>query len=136
MEFQRTLAKSNYKIHTRDQGSPHPATHHTATINAFMPPRPICECGACLGLTAAHGGNTTGLKPANMREFATLEQLVVLSNLESHQCCADPSRTGVIGAPDAIETVSPSPDALTTERHLHQTTRKSDHKQKGTQAND
>lgn len=82
--FQRTLAKVNYKIHT------------DAIKERLVPPRLTkTQMGiiyaseadllnvALFGLTAAEWRLANPQADGNMRDLATLEQLVVLSNLES-----------------------------------------------------
>jgi len=82
--FQRTLAKVNYKIHT------------DAIKERLIPPRLTkAQTGiiyaseadllnvALFGPTAAQWRETNPEVTGNRRDFATLEQLVVLSNLES-----------------------------------------------------
>ena len=97
--FQRTLAKVNYKIHT------------DAIKERLIPPRlTAAQTGiiyaseadllnvALFGVTAAQWRKTNPELDGNMRDAATLEQLVVLSNLESinavliHQGLAAPAR--------------------------------------------
>ena len=82
--FQRTLSKVNYKIHT------------DAIKERLIPPRitPV-QTGiiyaseadllnvALFGITAAQWRQANPDQTGNMRDAATLEQLVVLSNLES-----------------------------------------------------
>ncbi len=82
--FQRTLSKVNYKIHT------------DAIKERLIPPRitPV-QTGiiyaseadllnvALFGITAAQWRQANPEQTGNMRDAATLEQLVVLSNLES-----------------------------------------------------
>jgi hypothetical protein len=82
--FQRTLSKVNYKIHT------------DAIKERLIPPRitPV-QSGiiyaseadllnvALFGITAAQWRQVNPDQSGNMRDAATLEQLVVLSNLES-----------------------------------------------------
>ena len=82
--FQRTLSKVNYKIHT------------DAIKERLIPPRitPV-QSGiiyaseadllnvALFGITAAQWRQANPDQSGNMRDAATLEQLVVLSNLES-----------------------------------------------------
>jgi hypothetical protein len=82
--FQRTLSKVNYKIHT------------DAIKERLIPPRitPV-QTGiiyaseadllnvALFGITAAQWRQVNPDQSGNMRDAATLEQLVVLSNLES-----------------------------------------------------
>ena len=82
--FQRTLAKVNYKIHTdaiRDHLIPPRITPQQ--INAIYATEADLLNVALFGLTAAQWRQHNPDKAGNMREFATLEQLVVLSNLES-----------------------------------------------------
>ena len=82
--FQRTLAKVNYKIHT------------DAIKERLIPPRlTAAQTGiiyateadllnvAMFGITAAQWRQDYPDQTGNMRDAATLEQLVVLSNLES-----------------------------------------------------
>ena len=97
--FQRTLAKVKYKIHT------------DAIKERLIPPRLTkAQTGiiyaseadllnvAMFGLTAAQWREANPGVSGNMRDFATLEQLVVLSNLESinavliHQGFEQPAR--------------------------------------------
>ena len=97
--FQRTLAKVNYKIHT------------DAIKERLIPPRlTAAQTGiiyaseadllnvALFGITAAQWRQANPDQAGNMRDAATLEQLVVLSNLESinavliHQGLAGPER--------------------------------------------
>ena len=82
--FQRTLSKVNYKIHT------------DAIIERLIPPRlSPAQTGiiyateadllnvALFGISAAQWRQANPGQSGNMRDAATLEQLVVLSNLES-----------------------------------------------------
>ena len=82
--FQRTLSKVNYKIHT------------DAIKERLLPPRLTAAQAstvyaseadllnvALFGVTAAQWCRANLDQPGNMRDTATLEQLVVLSNLES-----------------------------------------------------
>ena len=82
--FQRTLSKVNYKIHT------------DAIKEHLIPPRlTAAQTGiiyaseadllnvALFGITAAQWRQANPDQAGNMRDAATLEQLVVLSNLES-----------------------------------------------------
>ena len=103
--FQRTLAKVNYKIHT------------DAIKERLIPPRlTAVQTGiiyaseadllnvALFGITAAQWRKTNPELDGNMRDAATLEQLVVLSNLESinavliHQGLAAPERLAQLNA--------------------------------------
>ena len=97
--FQRTLAKVNYKIHT------------DAIKERLIPPRlTVAQTSiiyaseadllnvALFGITAVQWRHANPDQAGNMRDAATLEQLVVLSNLESinavliHQGVAGPER--------------------------------------------
>ncbi|NOT18087.1 MAG: KilA-N domain-containing protein [Sulfuriferula sp.] len=97
--FQRTLAKVNYKIHT------------DAIKARLIPPRlTTLQTGiiyaseadllnvALFGVTAAQWRQTNPDQAGNMRDAASIEQLVVLSNLESinavliHQGMLAPAR--------------------------------------------
>jgi len=97
--FQRTLAKVNYKIHT------------DAIKERLIPPRlTVAQTGiiyaseadllnvTLFGVTAAQWRQANPDQASNMRDSATIEQLVVLSNLESinavliHQGMAAPER--------------------------------------------
>ena len=97
--FQRTLSKVNYKIHT------------DAIKARLIPPRLTkAQTGiiyaseadllnvALFGLTAMQWRHANPGEAGNMRDVATLEQLVVLSNLESinavliHQGLEQPAR--------------------------------------------
>lgn len=82
--FRRTLAKVNYKIHT------------DAIKEKLIPPRLTAAQTSIIytseadllnvtlfGITAAQWRQTNPDQTGNMRDAATLEQLVVLSNLES-----------------------------------------------------
>ena len=105
MSFQRTLAKVNYKIHT------------DAIKERLIPPRLApAQTGiiyaseadllnvAMFGITAAQWRQANPDLSGNMRDAATLEQLVVLSNLESinavliHQGLAAPERLTQLNA--------------------------------------
>lgn len=83
-DFQRALAKVNYSIHTE------------AIKNNLLPPQ-VSRVQACVvyaseadvlnvalfGKTAAQWRDAHSGMTGNMRDYATIEQLVVLSNLES-----------------------------------------------------
>ncbi len=82
--FQRTLAKVNYKIHTdaiRDRLIPPRVTKQQA--NSIYATEADLLNVALFGVTAATWRQRNPGKAGNMRDFAMLEQLVVLSNLES-----------------------------------------------------
>ena len=82
--FQRTLAKVNYKIHTdaiKDRLIPRRVTKSQAT--AIYATEADLLNVALFGITAAQWRQANSKQAGNMRDAATLEQLVVLSNLES-----------------------------------------------------
>ena len=82
--FQRTLAKVNYKIHTdaiKDRLIPRRVTKSQAT--AIYATEADLLNVALFGITAAQWRQANPKQAGNMRDAATLEQLVVLSNLES-----------------------------------------------------
>jgi len=82
--FQRTLAKVNYKIHTdaiKDRLIPPRVTKSQAT--AIYATEADLLNVALFGITAARWRQANPKQTGNMRDAATLEQLVVLSNLES-----------------------------------------------------
>ncbi len=82
--FQRTLAKINYRIHT-DAIKDHliPALLTKAQINSVYASEADLLNVALFGMTAVQWRQKNSSKKGNMRDEATLEQLVVLSNLES-----------------------------------------------------
>ena len=82
--FQRTLAKVNYRIHT-DAIQEHlvPPTLTRAQISFVYASEADLLNVALFGKTAAQWRKENSELPGNMRDHATLEQLVVLSNLES-----------------------------------------------------
>jgi KilA-N domain len=82
--FQRTLSKVNYKIHTdaiKDQLIP--ALLSTAQKSAVYASEADLLNVALFGLTAKQWRDANPEHSGNMRDTASLEQLVVLSNLES-----------------------------------------------------
>jgi hypothetical protein len=82
--FQRTLAKVNYKIHTdaiKERLIP-PRLTKAQTGIVYASEADLLNV-ALFGLTAAQWRQANPNESGNMRDFATLEQLVVLSNLES-----------------------------------------------------
>lgn len=82
--FQRTLAKVNYKIHTdsiKDRLIPPRVTK--AQANAIYATEADLLNVVLFGVTAAQWRQANPNMTGNMRDAATLEQLVVLSNLES-----------------------------------------------------
>lgn len=81
---QRTLAKVNYRIHTdaiKEKLIPPALTK--ARSNAVYASEADLLNVALFGTTAAEWRSTNPGKEGNLRDHATLEQLVVLSNLES-----------------------------------------------------
>ncbi|MDP2818132.1 MAG: KilA-N domain-containing protein [Polaromonas sp.] len=83
-DFQRTLAKVNYKIHT-DAIKAHlipPSLTAIQTSTVYASEADLLNV-ALFGLTAAQWRQVNPNQGGNMRDAATLEQLVVLSNLES-----------------------------------------------------
>ncbi|HVB57046.1 MAG TPA: KilA-N domain-containing protein [Candidatus Acidoferrales bacterium] len=82
--FQRTLAKVNYKIHTdaiKERLIPPRLTK--AQTNVMYASEADLLNVALFGVTAAQWRQANPGQAGNMRDDATLEQLVVLSNLES-----------------------------------------------------
>ena len=82
--FQRTLTKINYKAHTsavRARIIPSKVTQ--AQANYIYASEADLLNVALFGMTAAEWRSSNPEKDGNMRDHATLEQLVVLSNLES-----------------------------------------------------
>lgn len=82
--LQRTLAKVNYKIHTdaiKAQLIPAHITQEQASVT-YASEADLLNV-ALFGLTAAQWRNRYPDELGNIRDLATLEQLVVLSNLES-----------------------------------------------------
>ena len=82
--LQRTLSKINYHIHTsavRERLVPNEVTQKQASF-VYASEADLLNV-ALFGLTAAEWRMTNPDKDGNMRDYATLEQLVVLSNMES-----------------------------------------------------
>jgi hypothetical protein len=82
--FQRTLAKVNYRIHTdaiKERLIP-PRLTQAQTTAIYASEADLLNV-ALFGITAAQWRQANPDQPGNMRDTATLEQLVVLSNLES-----------------------------------------------------
>lgn len=82
--LQRTLAKLNYRIHTdaiKDHLIP-PVLSREQTNRIYSSEADLLNM-ALFGMTAAEWRNANPTLPGNMRDHATLEQLVVLSNMES-----------------------------------------------------
>ncbi len=97
--LQRTLAKVNYKIHTdaiKDKLIP-PRITRTQANFIYANEADLLNV-ALFGMTAGEWRQGNPGKAGNMRDYAALEQLVVLSNLESinavliHQDLAQPER--------------------------------------------
>lgn len=82
--FQRTLSKVNYRIHT-DAIQEHliPPTLSKLQISSVYASEADLLNVALFGKTAADWRHQNPELPGNMRDHATLEQLVVLSNIES-----------------------------------------------------
>ncbi|MDD2810434.1 KilA-N domain-containing protein [Rhodoferax sp.] len=82
--FQRTLSKVNYKIHT-DAIKEHliPPRLTSAQTGIIYASEADLLNVALFGITAAQWRQANPDQAGNMRDAATLEQLVVLSNLES-----------------------------------------------------
>jgi hypothetical protein len=82
--LQRTLVKVNYHIHT-DAIKEHliPPELHKAQINFIYANEADLLNVALFGKTAQQWRNENVDKDGNIRDMATIEQLVVLSNMES-----------------------------------------------------
>ncbi len=103
--FQRTLAKVNYKIHTdaiKERLIP-PRLTKAQTSMVYASEADLLNA-ALFGIGAAQWRQANPGQTGNMRDAATLEQLVVLSNLESinavliHQGLAAPERLAQLNA--------------------------------------
>jgi hypothetical protein len=82
--LQRTLSKINYRIHTdaiKEQIIPKEVTRSQAAM-VYASEADLLNV-ALFGMTAAEWRSANPDKDGNMRDHATLEQLVVLSNMES-----------------------------------------------------
>lgn len=82
--LQRTLAKVNYRIHTdaiKENLMPKEITGQQASLVYASEPDLLNV--ALFGITASEWRDGNPDKSGNIRDHATLEQLVVLSNLES-----------------------------------------------------
>ncbi len=82
--MQRTLSKINYRIHTdaiRERIVPKEVTRQQAAA-VYASEADLLNV-ALFGMTAAEWRAANPDKDGNMRDHATLEQLVVLSNMES-----------------------------------------------------
>ena len=82
--LQRTISKINYRIHT-DAIKEHivPPVVTKAQANIIYATEADVLNVALFGMTAADWRNSNPEKSGNIRDAATLEQLVVLSNMES-----------------------------------------------------
>lgn len=82
--LQRTLAKINYRIHT-DAIREHliPSVLPAARISMVYATEADLLNVALFGMTAKDWRETNPGKNGNLRDYASIEQLVVLSNLES-----------------------------------------------------
>ena len=82
--FQRTLAKVNYHIHTDAiKTNLIPATVDKTKINFIYASEADLLNVALFGITAKQWKEKNPTVEGNIRDMATIEQLVVLSNLES-----------------------------------------------------
>jgi hypothetical protein len=82
--FQRTLAKVNYKIHTDAiKEKLIPPTLNKSQINFLYANEADMLNMALFGKTALSWRNENPNLQGNIRDYASIEQLVVLSNLES-----------------------------------------------------
>lgn len=82
--LQRTLAKVNYHIHTdaiKENLIPNEITKQQASF-VYANEADLLNV-ALFGITAKEWRNNNSSKDGNIRDYATLEQLVVLSNMES-----------------------------------------------------
>ncbi|MBI5729703.1 MAG: KilA-N domain-containing protein [Ignavibacteriales bacterium] len=82
--FQRTLAKVNYKIHTdaiKEKLIPSKVTKQQSNF-VYVNEADLLNV-ALFGITAKEWRDNNPDKKGNVRDYAELEQLVVLSNLES-----------------------------------------------------
>jgi len=82
--LQRTLAKVNYHIHTdaiKENLIPSEITKRHASF-AYANEADLLNI-ALFGVTAKEWRENNHNKEGNIRDYATLEQLVVLSNMES-----------------------------------------------------
>ena len=82
--LQRTLSKINYRIHTdaiKEQIIPKEVTRAQAAA-VYASEADMLNV-ALFGMTAAEWRAANSEKQGNVRDYATLEQLVVLSNMES-----------------------------------------------------
>jgi hypothetical protein len=103
--FQRTLAKVNYKIHTDAiKARLIPPRLTPAQTSVIYASEADLLNVALFGITAAQWRQANPTQRGNLRDDATVEQLVVLSNLESinavliHQGLAAPERLAQLNA--------------------------------------
>jgi hypothetical protein len=83
-DIQRTLAKINYKIHTdaiKENQIPHELTKDQISMR-YANEADLLNV-ALFGMTAKKWREKNPKSKGNIRDYATIEQLVVLSNLES-----------------------------------------------------
>lgn len=83
-DFQRMLAKVNYKIHTdaiKENLIPK-ELHKNQTSQVYATEADVLNM-ALFGMTAREWRDANPNEKGNVRDFATIQQLVVLSNLES-----------------------------------------------------
>ena len=94
--IRRTLAKINYRIHIKEQLIP-PQLSKAQTVTVYASQADVLNV-ALFGMSAAQWRQANPQQKGNLRDVATLEQLVVLSNLERinavliHQGLAGPER--------------------------------------------
>jgi len=82
--FQRMLAKVNYKIHTDAiKDNLIPVEPNKLQVNSVYANEADLLNVALFGMTAREWRDDNPGKDGNIRDYATIEQLVVLSNLES-----------------------------------------------------
>lgn len=102
--FQRTLAKVNYRIHTdaiKERLIP-PQLTKAQTGVVYANEADLLNV-ALFGMTAVQWRQVNPDQPGNMRDAATLEQLVVLSNLESINAVLIHQGATSVGALGAVE---------------------------------
>ena len=82
--LQRTISKINYRIHTdaiKENLIPKEITNHQSSL-VYADEADLLNV-ALFGITAKEWRDANSDKKGNIRDYASLEQLVVLSNLES-----------------------------------------------------
>lgn len=90
--LQRTLAKVNYQIHTdaiKESLIPHEITKQQATF-VYANEADLLNV-ALFGITAKEWRDSNLDKTGNIRDYATLEQLVVLSNMGKYKRIVNPT---------------------------------------------